>query len=181
MRIISGTHKGRKIRPPKKIPSRPTTDRSKEALFNILNNLFEWSNIIVLDLFSGTGSISFEFASRGVNSITAVDQNKTCIDFIDQTCLDFNFNIKTHKIKALDFLKQNSNKFNIVFLDPPYDYNTSDYEKIISKIILKNIYNDGLVIVEHSNKINFKKMIGFTEERKYGSNCFSFFKYKAGL
>ena len=82
MRIISGTHKGRRLVAPKKLPVRPTTDRSKEGLFNILQHKYDLKNTSVLDLFSGTGSISYEFGSRGVNNITAVDQNKNCVDFI---------------------------------------------------------------------------------------------------
>ena len=85
MRIISGTHKGRRLVAPKKLPVRPTTDRSKEGLFNILQHKYDLKNTSVLDLFSGTGSISYEFGSRGVNNITAVDQNKNCIDFIRMT------------------------------------------------------------------------------------------------
>ena len=82
MRIISGIHKGRRILAPKKLPVRPTTDRSKEALFNILQHQIDFSELTVLDLFSGTGSISYEFASRGVPLLTAVDKNRHCIQFI---------------------------------------------------------------------------------------------------
>ena len=85
MRIISGAFKGRRLKAPKQLPVRPTTDRAKEALFNILNNHFHWDEIKTLDLFSGTGNISFELASRGVQQLTAVDQNKHCVYFIDQT------------------------------------------------------------------------------------------------
>jgi 16S rRNA (guanine(966)-N(2))-methyltransferase RsmD len=85
MRIISGSHKGRRLTAPKKLPVRPTTDRSKEALFNILQHQYDWKNTAVLDLFSGTGSISYEFGSRGVKNIIAVDQNKMCVDFIRKT------------------------------------------------------------------------------------------------
>jgi len=82
MRIISGKHKSRRIQAPKKLPVRPTTDMAKEALFNILNNLYYFNNITVLDLFSGTGNISFEFGSRGTENITAVDAHFGCIKYI---------------------------------------------------------------------------------------------------
>ena len=178
MRIISGIHKGRKINP-KNLPVRPTTDRSKEALFNILNNLYNWEKIIVLDLFSGTGCVSFEFASRGVNSITSVDKNKKCIDFINIVSKDLNLNILTIKSEVLSFLNLNLKKFNIIFLDPPYIFETNEYEKLISILIANNLMDDGLIIVEHSSKVNLNKILGFKETRKYGNNSFSFFKNKA--
>ena len=85
MRIISGTHKGRRISPPKKLPVRPTTDRAKESLFNILVHQYNFKDCVVLDLFSGTGSISYEFASRGVEKVIAIDQNNACVKFIEAT------------------------------------------------------------------------------------------------
>ena len=94
MRIISGTHKGRRITAPKKLPSPPTTDRSKEGLFNILQHRLDFETLNVLDLFSGTGNISYEFASRGVAKITAVDQNRHCVNFIKTTALDLELNIE---------------------------------------------------------------------------------------
>ena len=85
MRIISGIHKGRRLTAPKNLPVRPTTDMAKEALFNILNNTYYFDDISVIDLFSGTGNISFEFSSRGVEQIIAVDNNSKCIHFIEKT------------------------------------------------------------------------------------------------
>ena len=85
MRIISGKYKGRKLVAPKKLPVRPTTDMAKEALFNILNNQYYFDEISVLDLFAGTGNISYEFASRGTENITCVDQNYGCIKYINET------------------------------------------------------------------------------------------------
>jgi len=176
MRIISGIHKGRIINPPKNLSVRPTTDRSKEALFNILNNLYRWEDISVLDLFSGTGSVSFEFASRGVNTITSVDQNEKCINFINQVSNDLDLNILSVKKKVLDFLNFNSRNFSIVFLDPPYIFDIKEYEKIILILISKNWIDDGLIIVEHFSKVKLNKILGFKETRKYGNNSFSFFK-----
>jgi|TARA_B110000914_G_scaffold200803_1_gene192693 16S rRNA (guanine966-N2)-methyltransferase len=176
MRIISGIHKGRIITPPKNLSVRPTTDRSKEALFNILNNLYRWEDISVLDLFSGTGSVSFEFASRGVKTITSVDQNEKCINFINQVSNDLDLNILSVKKKVLDFLNFNSRNFSIVFLDPPYIFDIKEYEKIILILISKNWIDDGLIIVEHFSKVKLNKILGFKETRKYGNNSFSFFK-----
>ena len=84
MRIISGTHKGRRLIAPSNLPVRPTTDFAKEALFNILRSRLYFDEITVLDLFSGTGNISFEFASRGVPSLTSVDSNQGCVQFINK-------------------------------------------------------------------------------------------------
>ena len=176
MRIISGIHKGRIINPPKNLSVRPTTDRSKEALFNILNNLYRWEDISVLDLFSGTGSVSFEFASRRVKTITSVDQNEKCINFINQVSNDLDLNILSVKKKVLDFLNFNSRNFSIVFLDPPYIFDIKEYEKIILILISKNWIDDGLIIVEHFSKVKLNKILGFKETRKYGNNSFSFFK-----
>lgn len=180
MRIISGIHKGRKITPPKNLPVRPTTDRAKEALFNILNNFYKWNDISVLDLFSGTGSISFEFASRGVKHIRSVDQNRNCISFINNTSNILDLSIITIKSKVLDFLNSNSNKFNIIFLDPPYTYKLEEYKKILGKLLTSNLLDDGLIIIEHHTKMELNNISGFEEIRKYGSNSFSFFKNKAG-
>jgi len=107
MRIISGKFKGRKIYPPKNLPSRPTTDRLKEGLFNVLQNRFDFTNLIVLDLYSGTGNISYEFASRGSLNITSVDKNRICVEFIKKTSLLFNTKINVIRTDSLNFLKNN--------------------------------------------------------------------------
>ena len=97
MRIISGKHKGRYLKAPKKLPVRPTTDMAKEALFNILNNTYYLEDVILLDLFAGTGNISFEFASRGTTQLSAVDANHGCISYIDKISKELDFNIATIK------------------------------------------------------------------------------------
>ena len=99
MRIISGKFKGRKIYPPKNLTSRPTTDRLKEGLFNVLQSRFDFTNLIVLDLYSGTGNISYEFASRGSLNITSVDKNRICVEFIKKTSLLFNTKITRFNIR----------------------------------------------------------------------------------
>jgi len=105
MRIISGTFKGRRLTAPKKLPVRPTTDKAKEALFNILNNSFYFDEISVIDLFAGTGSISYEFASRGTQEITAVDRDFGCIKFIHKTAEEFNMTIQTVKKDVYKYLE----------------------------------------------------------------------------
>ncbi|MEC7068304.1 MAG: RsmD family RNA methyltransferase, partial [Bacteroidota bacterium] len=115
MRIISGTHKGRRLVVPKKLPVRPTTDRSKEGLFNILQHKSDLKNTSVLDLFSGTGSISYEFVSRGVNNITAVDQNKNCIDFIRMTSESLKLKIQVTQMDTKKYLSSVKTQFDIIF------------------------------------------------------------------
>ena len=106
MRIISGKYKGRRINPPKNLPVRPTTDMSKESLFNILNNYFNFSELRVLDLFAGTGNISYEFASRGSGPITSVDGDFGCVNFIKKTAKEFDFDITALKAMFLNSWKK---------------------------------------------------------------------------
>src|SRR5690606_34905854 len=100
MRIISGVFKGRRITAPRNLPVRPTTDMAKEALFNILNNLYYLDDISVIDLFAGTGNISYEFASRGTETILAIDQDFGCVKFITDTAEGFKMPIKTLKLNS---------------------------------------------------------------------------------
>ena len=116
MRIVAGTLKGRRINPPKKLPVRPTTDRAKEALFNILVHQYDFERCNVLDLFSGTGSISYEFGSRGVASIIAVDQHQGCIRFISQTATALSLPITAVKMPVLLFLERNSNSLSLIHI-----------------------------------------------------------------
>ncbi len=141
MRIISGNNRGKKIIAPKNLPVRPTTDKSKEALFNILQNNYEIQNLKILDLFSGTGNISYEFASRGALKIYSIDKNIKCTNFIKQTSINLGMNIKVIKSDAFKFIKNTKHKFDIIFLDPPYDFAVNEYLKIINEIFSKNLLN----------------------------------------
>ena len=174
MSIISGKHKGRKIIAPKQLPVRPTTDRSKEALFNIIQHRFEFSQIQVLDLYAGTGNISYEFASRGAAQITAVDQNRFCIQFIQKTTAGLELNITAIKEDSQRFIEQNENKYDLIFADPPYEFQEKSYEILAdrSQYLLKP---EGLFILEHYKKIKLNHLKGFDFERVYGNNIFSFF------
>lgn len=174
MRIISGIHKGRKIIAPKQLPVRPTTDRSKEALFNILQHRFDFSEIHVLDLFAGTGNISYEFASRGVPQTIAVDQNRLCIQFIQKTATALNLNITAIQDASQRFLEQSENTYDLIFADPPYDFQEETY-KILWDRAQHLLNSDGLFIVEHYKKIKISHFKGFAFERIYGNNIFSFF------
>jgi len=176
LRIISGKYKGRLIRPPKNFKARPTTDFAKENLFNILNNNFDFSELKVLDLFSGTGSISYEFASRECISVISIESSFKHQSFIRKTIDELGFtNIKSIKSDAFRYVKSCREKFDIVFADPPYDL--KDIEKIPDHIFEHQILNDGAwLIVEHGNKTNFGRHPAFIELRKNGGVNFSIFE-----
>jgi len=177
MRIISGIHKGRRINALKKLPVRPTTDRSKEAIFNILQNQYHWENSSVLDLFSGTGSISYEFGSRGVKNIISVDQNKMCVDFIRKTSVSLKLPIRVIQMDVIKYLSSVKKSFDLIFADPPYNIETEQYTQIVKTVFSNQLLNNqGVLIIEHSERKDLEKNFGFVQSRKYGSNVFSFFK-----
>ncbi len=177
MRIISGKHKGRRLNAPKNLPVRPTTDMAKESLFNILNNKYYFEELEVLDLFSGTGNISFEFASRGTPKITAVDQHYGCIKYIDQTSKDFALSIETVKSDVYKFLSKRKQKANIIFADPPYNFSDKDFAKIATIIFESELLHEGgLLIIEHSKQTKLSAEKNFSYEKRYGGNVFSFFE-----
>lgn len=177
MRIISGLHKGRRVTAPKKLPVRPTTDMAKEALFNILNNQYYFDSIVVLDLFSGTGNISYEFASRGTEQITAVDDDYGCIKFINETSEAFEMSISTIKSDVFKFLKKSKQKHNIIFADPPYNFELEKFSSI-PKLVFQNklLEDDGLLIIEHSKHTNLSHLEHYSHSKSYGGNVFSFFE-----
>lgn len=181
MRIISGKHKGRRISPPKGLPVRPTTDMSKEALFNVLNNHFNFDGLKVLDLFSGTGNISYEFASRGSTPITSVDGDFGCVKFIKQTAAEFNFNIAAMRSDIFTFLERNNATYDIIFADPPYNFDQATFEKIVLLVFANNSLNeDGMMIIEHSKYTKLDHLTHFSFKKSYGGSIFSFFEIENG-
>ena len=177
MRIISGLYKSRKIVAPKNLPVRPTTDMAKESLFNILNNHYYFDEVSVLDLFAGTGNISYEFASRGTEYITAVDQNFGCIKFIKQTAEKFEMPIDTIKSDVFKFLEQIKLQVDIIFADPPYNFTELQFSKIPELVFQNNLLSDeGLLIVEHSKHTNLSNVSHFSYQKSYGGSAFSFFE-----
>ncbi len=179
MRIISGKLKGRKINPPKNLPVRPTTDMSKEALFNILNNHFNLSELQVLDLFAGTGSISYEFASRGVDSIVSIDGDFGCVNFIKKTAKEFDLNINPYKSDVFKFLEKHKGTYDIIFADPPYDFTQEQFEKIIADIFANELLDEqGMLVVEHSKFTKLDHLPLFSFEKNYGGSVFTFFEYE---
>ncbi len=176
MRIVSGEFKGRIFSPPKNIKARPTTDIAKEGLFNILSNNFDFEEISVLDLFAGTGSISFEFASRGCKNIHLVEMDFTHFGFIRKVIGELNLNqITPIRHDAYKFLKNCRLQFDIIFADPPYDIKGID--QIPEIVFTHNLLRDnGWLIVEHSKRGDLSKLNGYAETRNYGNVHFSFFR-----
>jgi 16S rRNA (guanine966-N2)-methyltransferase len=177
MRIISGKFKGRRVNAPKNLPVRPTTDMAKEALFNILQNGYYFENLKVLDLFSGTGNISFEFASRGVEDIIAIDAHFGCIKFINQINKDFDFSIQTFKSDVFRFLNKTTTKRDIIFADPPYNLSQDDFSTIATTTFKRELLNaEGVLIIEHSKQTVLENHPNFSYQKRYGGNVFSFFE-----
>ncbi len=180
MRIISGDLKSRRIDPPNNLPVRPTTDMAKEALFNILHNQFYIEDLEILDLFSGTGNISYEFFSRGSQNITCVEQNSKCISYINETKGKFKMdNLQVVQSDCFNFLKVTNGKYHIIFADPPYDM--PNYEDVIDLVFSRDLLlEDGILIMEHSKTTNLSQNEFFYQKRKYGGVNFSFFKITGG-
>lgn len=177
MRIISGKYKGRKLVAPKKLPVRPTTDMAKEALFNILNNRYYFDEISVLDLFAGTGNISYEFASRGTDNITCVDQNYGCIKYINETAESFEMSINTIKSDVFSFLENHQQPYTIIFADPPYEFPVEEFAKIPELVFQNNLLEEnGLLILEHSKHTDLSGLAQYSHSKSYGGNMFSFFE-----
>lgn len=175
MRIIAGDLRGRRLHAPSNLPVRPTTDLARESLFNILRNKVDFEEISTLDLFAGTGSISFEFLSRGVKEAMAVDQDQRCVDFIKKTAIEFGIdNLFAIRSDAFIFLGRSQMTFDVVFADPPYDLKKFE---IIPELVLKSFVKpNGWFIIEHSKEISFKDKPFFVEQRNYGKVNFSFFQ-----
>ncbi|MDX8339162.1 16S rRNA (guanine(966)-N(2))-methyltransferase RsmD [Draconibacterium sp. IB214405] len=176
MRIIGGTFKGRIFHPGKKFKARPTTDIAKEGLFNILENRYEFSNKNVLDLFSGTGSMGYEFLSRGCNSATLVEtffpHYKFILEVIEALKIE---NARVFKADAFKFVQKTTDRFNIIFADPPFDH--PKFKEVPDAVLNTNILaEDGLFILEHPKEFDFSSHSCFKELRTYGKVNFSFFE-----
>ena len=176
MRIIGGKYKGRRIYFPGNFKARPTTDFAREGLFNVLNNRIDFENINVLDLFSGTGSISYEFASRGAASVHLIEKDLKHFAGIRRIIKDMDFNnIRPVHIDVKAYLRTCSLKYDIVFADPPYELTwLKELPDLVTKAnVLKS---DGFFILEHPRDMNFSGHELFFEHRNYGGVNFSFFK-----
>jgi len=177
VRIIRGSHRGKQIVAPRSLPVRPTTDYAKEGLFNILEHTFDFESLEVLDLFAGTGSISYEFASRGCKTVTAVDSNKQSTRFITQIAGELSFkNLKVICADVFKFLMSNKKPYSLIFADPPYLLeNLSELPGLILNMPL--LRHEGWLVLEHSSIYDFSGNPYFIEHRKYGEVNFSFFEF----
>ena len=179
MRIISGTHGGRRIQPPANMPhTRPTTDIAKEGLFNILQNQLDFEELTTLDLFGGTGCISYELASRGVPDLTIVEMDNKMHDFIKKTAEELKLeNFKVIKSEVFNFINSCANKYDFIFAGPPYALSSIDDLplKIFEKELLKN---GGRFILEHTPRNDYRKFDHYVSERNYGTTIFSTFIFE---
>ncbi len=175
MRIISGSCRGKIIEAPKHLPVRPTTDFAKTALFNILNSHFDLSQCEVLDLYAGTGNISYEFLSRGAKEVISVDVELSCKKFIQSTNNKLGFkNAEVVKSDCIKFLSHTEKKFNLIFADPPFAQ--TPIGELVAKVFDRNLLRpSGWFILEHSSKLNLPEIIQFKETRFYGAVAFSIF------
>ena len=176
MRIISGSLGGRKIHPPSHMPyTRPTTDMAKEGLFNIIENNFESFDIKTLDLFGGTGSISYELASRGVTDLTVVEKDAVMAGFIKKTAEQFALkNLKVVRQDVFQFMEQCSEKFDFIFAGPPYALQTID--KIPELVTEKGLLQpQGWFVLEHTPRNQYEGFPLYVTMRKYGTTVFSIF------
>lgn len=176
MRIVAGKLKGTVIPAPTGLPVRPTTDRAKESLFNILNNYFEFNALHILDLFAGTGNMSYEFCSRGAQQVIAVERDYGCIQFIKQMKQKYAMQeLAVVKRDVFTYLQQCDQQFDIIFADPPYALHRIHElpGTVIGKSMLKP---SGWLIVEHGADLDMSNETGFFEKRVYGQSVFSFFK-----
>jgi 16S rRNA (guanine966-N2)-methyltransferase len=176
MRIISGTHGGRRIQPPAKMPyTRPTTDIAKEGLFNILENNLDISSLKTLDIFGGTGSISYELASRGAESLTIIEKDPNMYEFIKNTVATLKLeNFKVLKMDVFKFLEQCQDKFDFIFAGPPYALTTID--KLPEIIFDKRLLNEnGWFVLEHTPVNDYKSFPYYKTQRNYGTTVFSIF------
>jgi len=182
VRIISGKFRGRKITPPRGLPVRPTTDFAKTGLFNILSARYNLSQLKVADLFSGTGSLTYEFLSRGCPEVTAVDSDTGCIRFIRKMLEEMNAPVKVTAMRsdALEWLKSTGEVFDLIVADPPFERTPADQitDLVLSRKLLRP---GGLLIIEHATGNDLSALVGFRGARKYGAVTFSFFESPEGF
>lgn len=179
MRIIGGSHKGRRIHPPTKMPfTRPTTDVAKEGLFNILAQQVDFDDMKTLDIFGGTGSISYELASRGASDLTIIERDKKMAQFISTNAQTFGFDkIRLVQMEVFKFLEQCREQYDFIFAGPPYALAEID---LLPDIIFNRqlLYPDGLFVLEHTPRNRYEEHPNFIRSKNYGTTLFSFFEPK---
>ncbi len=177
MRIISGKHGGRKILPPAKMPfTRPTTDIAKEGLFNMLQHQIDFEDIATLDLFGGTGAITYELQSRGAGKSVIVEKDPQMFNFIKKNLETLGFTqVQVLRMEVFDYLRSCNEKFDFIFAGPPYALSTID--ELPSMILSRELLNpEGVFVLEHTPRNRYETYPGFVKQRNYGTTIFSFFE-----
>lgn len=179
MRIIRGSHQRRLIHPPASLPVRPTTDIAKESLFNVLEYYTDLDNIRAMDLFAGTGNISYELMSRGCELVVAIENNPRCVKFIADTATMLSMkNLQVVRADVFRFLTKVHTRFDLVFADPPYEH--ADIGLLPGLVLTDSVLNpDGVFVLEHPREFDFSDHAFFAEQRKYGKVNFTFFVFKS--
>jgi len=176
MRIVSGTFGGRRFNPPAGIPARPTTEVAKEGLFNILSNTIDFEGIKTLDIFGGTGSISYELASRGAEHLTIIERDPVSVTFIQKTAKELGIAGKLHIIKGdvFKFLKQSTGQYDFIFAGPPYALQNIDELPLL--VFEKNmLLPGGIFVLEHTPRNDYQQHPRFQRMKNYGTTVFTFF------
>ena len=178
MRIIGGTLGGRRFQPPSGIPARPTTDLAREGVFNILTNMTNLNGIAALDLFGGTGGVSYELISRGAASVTVVEQDRTSVAFIKKTAASFGIGeaLKIVPGEVFRFLKSDSLLYELVFADPPYALPNM---AVLAEEMLRKLRPEGIAVLEHDGRHGFEEHPSFLRAQAYGATIFTFFTIPA--
>ena len=178
MRVISGSARGVRLLTQDGLNTRPTADRVKEGVFSALQ--FDLPGRHVLDLFAGTGNISYEFASRGAESVRAVDRDLGCVKYIGATAdlLGFSEVIRVIPCDVFRFLARPQEPCDVVFADPPYDLPPQQYRALVEAVFSCGLLaEEGILVVEHPKGVDLADMEGFTQMRRYGTVHFSFFEH----
>lgn len=177
MRIISGQFRGKKLIAPSDLPVRPTTDFAKTGLFNIINNYYSIEKLTVVDLYAGTGNLSFEFASRGCKDITAIDKDSSCCNYMNKTAQQLNISqsLKVLQSDVLTYLSNSKKQSDIIIADPPYEETPASelVNLIFDNQLLKS---NGVFILEHSSDVDLSLLPHYLQTRKYGFVSFTFFE-----
>ena len=175
MRIIRGRYQRRQIMAPTNLPVRPTTDMAKESLFNIIENHYDFEETEAMDLFAGTGNISYELVSRGCPKVVAVDLDFGCVKFIRETANKLNMKeLLAVRSDALRFLEKHTMQYDLVFADPPYDF--QNHDELVNLIFERNLLREGgMFVLEHDKYKQFEEHPHFMEQRHYGKVNFTFF------
>ena len=175
MRIIRGKYGRRRFDVSTNITARPTTDFARENIFNVLENYVDFEGLSALDLFAGTGAITFEFLSRECADVTAVEKSATQYNFIRKVAQQLNVqNLNLVKGDALRFIDTCIKKFDVIFADPPYDM--PDFASVPERVLSSQMLRPGTVfVIEHNKHHDFSSLPGFREHRAYGSVNFSIF------